>query len=93
MQGIVEDRYAARGLRRSPGFALTVIVTLAVGIGINAAVFTLSNAVLFSGFPSVEDNGRIVFIASDGSACCLSYPDFATGARRRSRSKAWPSTA
>ena len=77
MQGIAEDlRHAARGLRRSPGFALTAVVTLAVGIGVNAAVFTLSNAVLFSGFPSVEDNDRIVYIASDRSACCLSYPDF-----------------
>lgn len=77
MQGIAEDfRYAARGLRRSPGFALTAVVTLAVGIGANAAVFTLSNAVLFSGFPSVEDNERIVYIASDRSASSLSYPDF-----------------
>jgi predicted permease len=77
MRGIAEDlRYAARGLRRSPAFAFTAIVTLALGIGINAAVFTLSNAVLFSGFPSVEDNERIVYIASDRSACCLSYPDF-----------------
>ena len=77
MQGIAEDlRHAARGLRRNPGFALTAVVTLAVGIGVNAAVFTLSNAVLFSGFPSVEDNDRIVYMASDRSACCLSYPDF-----------------
>jgi predicted permease len=77
MSGIAEDlRYAVRGLRRSPGFALTAIITLAVGIGVNSAVFTLSNAVLFSGFPSVEDNERIVYVASDDSACCLSYPDF-----------------
>jgi predicted permease len=77
MSGIAEDlRYAVRGLRRSPGFALTAIITLAVGIGVNTAVFTLSNAVLFSGFPSVEDNERIVYVASDDSACCLSYPDF-----------------
>ncbi len=77
MLGIAEDlRYAARGLWRSPGFALTAVATLAVGIGVNAAVFTLSNAVLFSGFPSVADNERIVYIASDRSACCLSYPDF-----------------
>ena len=77
MQTIAEDlRYTMRALRRSPGFALTAIATLAVGIGVNAAVFTLSNAVLFSGFPSVEDNDRIVYIASDRSACCLSYPDF-----------------
>jgi predicted permease len=77
MQGISDDlRYAARALRRSPGFAITAIATLAVGIGVNATVFTLSNAVLFSGFPSVDDNDRIVYIASDRSACCLSYPDF-----------------
>lgn len=34
MQGIAEDvRHAARGLRRSPGFALTAVLTLAIGIG------------------------------------------------------------
>lgn len=76
IQGIAEDlRYAARGLRRSPGFALTAVTILAVGIGINAAVFTLSNAVLFSGFPSVKDNDRIAYIASDRSLDGLSYPD------------------
>jgi len=77
MPGIGEDlRYAARRLRRSPGFAITAIITLAIGIGVNAAVFTLSNAVLFSGFPSVDDNDRIAYVASDRSACCLSHADF-----------------
>lgn len=77
MQGFGEDlRAAARGLRRCPGFALIAVATIAVGIGINTAVFTISNAVLYSGFPFVEDNDRIVYIASDRSACCLSYPDF-----------------
>ena len=39
MHSLVEDlRYALRQLRRSPGFALTIIVTLALGIGVSATV-------------------------------------------------------
>ncbi|HJT86507.1 MAG TPA: ABC transporter permease, partial [Bryobacteraceae bacterium] len=75
MDGLVQDvRYAARNLRRSPGFALIAVATLAVGIGINAAVFTVTDAVLFKGFPLVEGNDRLLYISSGG--CCISYPDF-----------------
>jgi predicted permease len=75
--GILADvRFAVRALRHAPGFALTAIGMLALGIGANATVFTLSRAVLFSGFPSVADNDRIAYIASSRSSCCLSYPDF-----------------
>ena len=75
--GIIADvRFAVRALRHAPGFALTAIGMLALGIGANATVFTLSRAVLFSGFPSVADNDRIAYIASSRSSCCLSYPDF-----------------
>ena len=48
---LVDLRYAARQLRRSPGFALTVILTLALGIGGNLAVFQLLHAALFSRLP------------------------------------------
>jgi predicted permease len=40
-------RYAARSLRRTPGFAVAAIVTLALGIGANAAIFTLLDAAMF----------------------------------------------
>jgi predicted permease len=76
LDGIIHDvRYAVRATKRSPGFTLTAIAMLAAGIGINAAVFTVTNAVLFKGFPVVENNDRLLYISNGG--CCISYPDFA----------------
>lgn len=54
-------RFAWRTLRRNPGFALSAITVLALGIGANAAIFTAANAFFFSPLP-FDDADRLVTI-------------------------------
>ena len=61
-----DARYAARGLLRSPGFAAATILTLALGIGANTAIFSVVNAMLIAPLP-YRDSGRLVFVWSDMS--------------------------
>jgi putative ABC transport system permease protein len=69
-------RFGLRSLVKNPGFTAVAIAMLAIGIGVNAAVFTVTNAVLFKGFPLVKENDRILYISPKGYNCCPSYPDF-----------------
>ena len=45
IETLLQDvRYALRGFRRTPGFALTVVATIALGLGLNTTLFTIFNA-------------------------------------------------
>ncbi|HMF98423.1 MAG TPA: ABC transporter permease [Vicinamibacterales bacterium] len=72
-------RYAARLLARNPAFALTAILSLAIGIGANTTVFTIAHALLFRDPAGVTHPERLVDIGSSRNGrgfSTISYPTY-----------------
>lgn len=90
MESLLQDiRFAWRSLLKKPGFALVVIFTLTLGIGANAAIFSIVNALLIRPLP-YPDAERLVYIGGDSdrnplSLSSVSPPNF-SDLRERSRS-------
>ena len=81
METFIQDfKYAIRQLVRTPGFTAIAVLTLAVGIGANTALFTMLEAIFIRPLPGVNADERLVWIAPHdkrrGHAVNLSYPDF-----------------
>ena len=78
MNSLINDiKYAIRQLRKNPGFTVTMIVVLAVGIGANTAIFSVVDAVMLRPLPFAQHE-RIMFVAyyDNGILDTMSGPDY-----------------
>jgi predicted permease len=80
MGQLVRDlKYGARMLRRNPGFSLTVVATLAIGVGLNIAIFSVLYAVVLAPLPYADPNRLVTVMLYNRSLkypTYCSYPDF-----------------
>src|SRR5690348_2628370 len=80
MESFLQDlKFAIRGMRKSRGFALVCVLTLALGIGANTAIFTVVNGVLLRPVPGIANPGELVTLErlqKNNPDFGFGYPDY-----------------
>jgi putative ABC transport system permease protein len=93
LETLLQDgRYALRTLWRAPGFTLAAATTLALGIGANTAIFTVTNAVLLRPLPFADPDRLVSFGDADGNGL-PSNTGYQTFADMRDRNRAFEAMA
>src|SRR5262249_16079110 len=71
-----ELRFWARMLLKQKGFTAVAVLSLAVGVGANTAIFSLADALLFRALPGTHNDRLFTLVRGDGSGPSFSYPDY-----------------